>query len=72
MYLKGFIDCINVQLHILDLPLSLVDVETELVQAEFFFEEVTNVVLENVAASTLLDRVRPRKIPRHGSERLFF
>ena len=55
----------NVQLDILDLALPFVDVEAELIQTQFLLKEVADVVLEDVAAGPLLNRFRPRKVPRH-------
>ena len=55
---------------VLDLSFALVDVETELIQAELLFEKVADVMLENIATKPLLDGIRPGKIPRHGGDNL--
>ena len=50
---------------VLDLSFALVDVETELIQAELLLEKVADVMLKDVATESLLDGIRPREVPRH-------
>ena len=48
-----------------DSPLPVVNIHRELVEVQLLLEEIPEVVLEKVATCSLLDRFRPREVPRH-------